>query len=236
MWTHSVEKPNKCIECHASFSDPSTLRAHVLKNHSQEELDFISADLNPPQLIQCPQCDRKFAAKAHLDRHMPVHNNMAKPYQCNICGWKFHLLHNMERHRATHNRKGKKAKVPPHRRFKRKYKKKKGKKGKREDEEDDQDKEEEQVKEDQSEDEDYLDRRKEVNTDTDDELKSSDPVEPEEYTVLEIKDPEVREPNQEETKEASFSDVNQTKCTNAELEKSSGEKELSSESAEQPVE
>ena len=60
------------------------------------------------------------------DRHMPVHNNMAKPYECDVCGWKFHLLHNMERHKATHE-KGKKAKVPPHKRMKRKFKKKKKK-------------------------------------------------------------------------------------------------------------
>jgi len=52
--------------------------------------------------VQCPKCDRTFAAKGHLERHMPVHTTMVKPYSCVVCGWRFHLLHNMQRHMATH--------------------------------------------------------------------------------------------------------------------------------------
>jgi len=130
MMSHALDRPNKCVDCLASFPNAASLKDHVERYHDQEELEFLESDLNapPPQLIRCPfpKCGRKFAAKPHLDRHMPVHNNMAKPYECDVCGWKFHLLHNMERHKATHE-KGKKAKVPPHKRMKRKFKKKKKK-------------------------------------------------------------------------------------------------------------
>ena len=67
------------------------------------------------QMVPCPKCDRTFAAKSHLERHMPVHTQagvwvhfsfwfrtMVKPYSCVVCGWRFHLLHNMQRHLATH--------------------------------------------------------------------------------------------------------------------------------------
>lgn len=63
--------------------------------------------------IPCPKCDRVFAAKAHLDRHMPVHSLMVKPYSCHVCGWRFHLLHNMHRHLATHAKKGECVGQPP---------------------------------------------------------------------------------------------------------------------------
>jgi len=53
-------------------------------------------------MVPCPKCDRTFAAKSHLERHMPVHTTMVKPYSCVVCGWRFHLLHNMQRHLATH--------------------------------------------------------------------------------------------------------------------------------------
>jgi len=95
MMTHSQNKPHKCGECDASFSEGSQLRNHLVKQHNQGTSNTSggsttavkktsdeentnsgqngSSNVVGEGMVPCPKCDRTFAAKSHLERHMPVH-------------------------------------------------------------------------------------------------------------------------------------------------------------------
>jgi len=52
--------------------------------------------------FSCPNCDKDFSSKIELEKHLPFHRKLEKPYSCVVCGWRFHLLNNMQRHMMTH--------------------------------------------------------------------------------------------------------------------------------------
>ncbi|KAL4712524.1 hypothetical protein ACJJTC_007540 [Scirpophaga incertulas] len=74
---HSLTRDYYCVECDKSFKTEA-----VLKNH----LKIAAPHVNYMELpLTCAQCDKRFAIRRDLERHMNrVHLNI-RPYQCDKC-------------------------------------------------------------------------------------------------------------------------------------------------------
>ncbi|XP_063834833.1 zinc finger protein 311-like isoform X1 [Ostrinia nubilalis] len=75
--THSIRKDFYCVECDKSFKSDETL-----KHHLKTALPHVNYSELP---LPCQHCDKRFAIRRDLDRHVNrVHLNI-KPFQCDSC-------------------------------------------------------------------------------------------------------------------------------------------------------
>ncbi|SCU97551.1 LAME_0F20054g1_1 [Lachancea meyersii CBS 8951] len=77
--------------CNKAFSRPSQLTQHQETVHRG-----IKA-------FKCPQCDRSFARKSHLERHLVSHSE-EKPFSCSVCNKGFTTRQQLRRHEITHTK------------------------------------------------------------------------------------------------------------------------------------
>lgn len=88
----NARQPNGRYECHIcqkSLADPKTLKLHIRLHTGQN-------------LKHCPICQRGFAKKNHLTRHMASHEK--KEYPCEQCAEVFDHFHERRLHMSTEHR------------------------------------------------------------------------------------------------------------------------------------
>lgn len=56
---------------------------------------------NRDKAFACPQCDRKFSRRSHLERHQSIHTEK-KPFMCSDCHKTFSREDNLMQHRTPH--------------------------------------------------------------------------------------------------------------------------------------
>ena len=80
-------------DCNKAFTRPSLLTEHQATVHQ---------GLKP---FECNQCERAFARRSHLERHLLSHlSNEEKPYHCSVCGKGVITMQQLRRHEITHTR------------------------------------------------------------------------------------------------------------------------------------
>ncbi|SCV04844.1 LAMI_0H19856g1_1 [Lachancea mirantina] len=75
--------------CVKSFTRPSLLTEHQLSVHQGIKS------------YKCDQCEKAFAKKSHLERHMYSHA-IDKPFKCSVCGKGVTTRQQLKRHEVTH--------------------------------------------------------------------------------------------------------------------------------------
>ena len=71
LFTHSGEKPHKCVQCNYSSTHASALKRHIMKH----------TGVKPHQ---CGHCEYSSTTLAHMRRHEMTHSG-EKPHKCSQC-------------------------------------------------------------------------------------------------------------------------------------------------------
>ena len=80
-------------DCNKAFTRPSLLTQHQATVHQ---------GMKP---FECNQCERAFARRSHLERHLLSHlSNEEKPYHCSVCGKGVITMQQLRRHEITHTK------------------------------------------------------------------------------------------------------------------------------------
>ena len=66
--THIDEKPLECTQCNKSFSNPDTLKIHMLR-HTGENT------------YHCSFCDKSYSLNHNFESHLEMHS-YEKTFQC----------------------------------------------------------------------------------------------------------------------------------------------------------
>ena len=83
-------KPARTIQCKIcidSFGSIKELNEHHRKDHG---------------IVDCEQCDKKFATQSSLDKHMYLHSDLR--FVCEDCGQSFPFKSRLEQHQITHQK------------------------------------------------------------------------------------------------------------------------------------
>ncbi|XP_034407518.1 zinc finger protein 287-like [Cyclopterus lumpus] len=78
-----------CHFCGQRFSGDSDLIAHIDQVHTSA------------RAFKCPECDKRFACRAHLVAHLRIHTG-EKPYRCSFCTRSFAQSSNLNVHLRMH--------------------------------------------------------------------------------------------------------------------------------------
>ena len=85
---HTGEKPYRCLQCDANFTGKTSLTQHMR----------IHSGVYP---YNCPyNCGKKFRTAASLKRHIVIHTG-ERPYQCSKCEKRFACKRDLNRHLAV---------------------------------------------------------------------------------------------------------------------------------------
>ncbi|XP_069808791.1 zinc finger protein PLAGL2 [Dendropsophus ebraccatus] len=94
---HTTEWKAEGVPAHSKILHDTDTRLHAPCSSEQESPPL-------PRRFTCPQllCDKTFASKYKLCRHMATHS-MQKSHQCSHCGKMFHRKDHLKNHLQTHN-------------------------------------------------------------------------------------------------------------------------------------
>lgn len=106
LLTHYRENAYICGLCSLSYDEVTGLKDHVQSNHFEKSFHKVS-------LFKCQFCNKIFASKKSLDKHIPSHisdvrnDNPNKEnvgnFVCNVCGLSFRKKANLSRHMDGHH-------------------------------------------------------------------------------------------------------------------------------------
>lgn len=100
---HSLERPFGCPTCQRRFKTKADLTSHIKLRHvetDRREICYICGkmvpvgtltihiDIHKDRSVKCPDCDKIFASKIILDRHINhihINNGIGQKYYCEIC-------------------------------------------------------------------------------------------------------------------------------------------------------
>ena len=83
----------ECEKCMRRFTQPCTLQQHNISVHG------------PPAKFPCSECQKGFATKYQLRKHLYVHQTnveLKSPYICDECEGRFTTKGSLRRHELTH--------------------------------------------------------------------------------------------------------------------------------------
>ncbi len=91
------ENKNKfsCEICQKTFVKKTTLKDHILREHSSENIKEHF----------CDKCNKSFTRKDNLKEHILRRHSNKEQYTCDICGMKFKSLYNYNKHDVVHGKK-----------------------------------------------------------------------------------------------------------------------------------
>lgn len=87
---HQKIKSEICTFCQMKFNDPSNLKKHIQRKHSE---------INQRSFV-CRQCHKEFIRKESLQKHWQTHLNFDQRllHQCKICNTSFTFKSNLLKH------------------------------------------------------------------------------------------------------------------------------------------
>ncbi|GFO13802.1 Zinc finger y-chromosomal protein 1 [Plakobranchus ocellatus] len=88
MMRHDI-KSCTCNICGKVYKDMYILKMHIKMVHMPAEV-----------LFECDVCSKKFTRKAHLKRHMRIHEP-EKPFKCSLCDYRLHYKGKVEQNMHT---------------------------------------------------------------------------------------------------------------------------------------
>nr|CAI5823496.1 unnamed protein product [Callosobruchus analis] len=83
MSSHPETASSRCIHCHATFRNKSTLTRHLMENHN----NFVT--LNVRKMYRCSVCSYGTLEMAVFHRHLSIHPEYASNYTCIHCAARF---------------------------------------------------------------------------------------------------------------------------------------------------
>ncbi|XP_063631878.1 gastrula zinc finger protein xFG20-1-like [Cydia splendana] len=88
---HKMIKRFKCTKCSERFTDYFKRHQHLVEKHGQAELQY-----------KCNVCDKVYARRYMLSRHMKRDHLEERYFQCEICSNKFFAQRDLESHMVKH--------------------------------------------------------------------------------------------------------------------------------------
>jgi len=98
--THTEAKQFECNfpSCKKKFSSLSVLYCHKKKHKANDGVNQEKIKL------KCTECDKTFATKSVLKKHMLIHNP-ERPFSCDICSKGFRTKFQLAEHKLSHDEK-----------------------------------------------------------------------------------------------------------------------------------
>ncbi|KAG8171111.1 hypothetical protein JTE90_022550, partial [Oedothorax gibbosus] len=106
---------HRCVTCHKTYIHKFHLKRHMKTHEATKKAEsstgYILTTSSPaasPDLIEpttvhrCPTCDKSFAQKFNLMRHMKSHAGGSIGFECKVCDKFFTREDNLIRHAKTH--------------------------------------------------------------------------------------------------------------------------------------
>ena len=92
LYQHNEESSHPCESCKKQFKSLKDILVHVKQFHGKN--------------IACTMCDKLFASKAYLQKHMKMihltESTHSKEYECVHCEKKFKAKHHLKIHETSH--------------------------------------------------------------------------------------------------------------------------------------
>ncbi|CAG2058550.1 unnamed protein product [Timema podura] len=115
---HTDERPFECEECGRTFKEKTILRKHLRIHYGERNYmcelcgkKFVSLENlgvhkyshldRAIMKMKCQFCERKFATRQRLKKHIRTHSG-ERPHLCEVCCRGFSSKSHLERHKLTH--------------------------------------------------------------------------------------------------------------------------------------
>ena len=106
MWKHPTKQMTKCYLWETSSSTPicnkpaRTIRCKICIDSFCSIKELNEHHRKDHRIVDCEQCNKKFATQSLLDKHMYLHSDLR--FVCEDCGQSFPFKSRLEQHQITH--------------------------------------------------------------------------------------------------------------------------------------
>ncbi|OXA40258.1 putative zinc finger protein 66 [Folsomia candida] len=118
--THKKAKPQKCPQCSATFTDGTSMKRHIVRDHSSSSAPqnicylcgkgfYLPVDLKmhldrhdgTHRQVKCDTCSEIFVTSKSLQAHR-IRLHGEDPFVCDECGRTFTTMAGLDRHKKVH--------------------------------------------------------------------------------------------------------------------------------------
>ncbi|XP_035709598.1 zinc finger protein 91 isoform X2 [Folsomia candida] len=98
IFCNSIKPVKSCVPCNKSFNTKKGYKSHFLSALHAKNVEE-SEELEKKKVFACTHCDRKYASKFLLERHLKIYN---RTLICEICSQRYPGLVALKAHQKTH--------------------------------------------------------------------------------------------------------------------------------------